>query len=81
MAVKKPVVSDADKSLVLRALDCAMHPESGLEATQVGWKCNQSGTDWANRVLEALILENKVVFSTITNLDNSPFPFKIWRLP
>jgi hypothetical protein len=64
MAAKKPAISEADKSIVLRAFDSMMHPDIGLTSTQVGWKCNKSGQAWAESILEVLLIEKRVVKDT-----------------
>ena len=60
MVAKKPAISEADKALVMRAFDSMMH-QDGLTSTQVGWKCNKSGQAWAESILEALLIDRRVV--------------------
>ena len=83
MAVKKQVVNDADKALVLKALADAMHPDVGLTSTQVGWRCGKNGTQWGDTILEALLIDRRVVKERLItkdgrDVDNEPFT---WRLP
>lgn len=81
MAVKKQVVSDADKASVLKSFDSSMSPD-GLEATQIGWKCNRSGTEWAERVLDVLLSEKRVLKQPLKlNHSGRESYVNLWRLP
>jgi hypothetical protein len=83
MAAKKQVVSDEDKKRVLYALSSTMSDDGRLEAVQVGWKCHNAGTHWAETVLESLLVDNLVVKERLItkagrDVEHEPFT---WRLP
>jgi hypothetical protein len=59
--VAKDTITEPDKMRVLNAIRTAPSADIGLPSVSIGWRCDKSGTMWAEIVLEQLLIEKRVV--------------------